>query len=119
MSGYLDDLIADDKTFLLLFEILQEDPSQIAETEQFLGGIEELAGSANEGLGSLEGLASIIRDNAKWSKDLRAPSREIERALRQMSDTRSVFRTRRRSCPRPPRSAAVKIRSKGSGITKR
>jgi hypothetical protein len=60
--------------------------------EEFLNSIEELATASENGLGRAENLANSVAANAKWSKDLRKPTRRVVKALRQISDARSVFR---------------------------
>lgn len=91
-SGYLQDILAVDSMVNIILETLRDQPSQVDEMAEFLDSIEQLTGPAEEGLSSLSDLAQTLRDNAKWSKDLRRPSNRIERALRQMADTRTLFR---------------------------
>jgi hypothetical protein len=93
VANYLEQLLAVDQTIMLLLQILTENPSQIGGSAEFLDVVVDMADKADEGLAGSETLAAVLGDNAKWSKDLRAPSQQIERALRQMADTRSIFQT--------------------------
>ncbi|HSH59671.1 MAG TPA: TIR domain-containing protein [Acidimicrobiales bacterium] len=91
-TGYLDDLIEVDAMVNTVINIVSEDPQQLEDAKGFLDVLVTLADSADEGLGSIESLSAIVSDSAKWSKDLKNPSRRIGRALRQMADTRTLFR---------------------------
>jgi hypothetical protein len=91
-AGFVEELTPVNLMVTAVFRVLREDPTQIPEMEEFLNSIEELATASENGLGRAENLANSVAANAKWSKDLRKPTRRVVKALRQISDARSVFR---------------------------
>jgi hypothetical protein len=78
----------------LLMQLLRSEPTQIAETiPTFVDPLQSMVASAEEGLASAEQMAEEVGRIASMSKDLRPPARRLERSLRQLVDTRTLFRS--------------------------
>jgi hypothetical protein len=75
----------------LLFRIVME-TGQFEDLRPFIESVRSMAEASIPSLESIDGFVAILRDNAKWSKDLRAPSRRIETALRQLTESREMFK---------------------------
>jgi hypothetical protein len=85
---YADAFSAVSRGTLALIGRLEEDPSQLGkpEVEGFTSSIRNLARITRESLGSLSGMTSIMIDNAKISRVMRAPTRRVTDALDRFSD---------------------------------
>ena len=89
---FIEELLSVDQMVELIFRLTAESPEQATELQAFFDGVRSMAEASEAGLGSAEELASSVRSNARWSKDLREPSRRLETALRQIADARSITR---------------------------
>ncbi|HVX19126.1 MAG TPA: toll/interleukin-1 receptor domain-containing protein [Acidimicrobiales bacterium] len=90
----LDRLLTISPMMTLLMQLLRSEPTQIAETiPTFVDPLQSMVASAEEGLASAEQMAEEVGRIASMSKDLRPPARRLERSLRQLVDTRTLFRS--------------------------
>lgn len=90
VRGYLSDVFRVDASTRTMFQLLK-DTGQVEEGIPFLLSVRGMALASEESIAGTVTLADSLLDNAKFSKDLRAPSVRVEKLLRQMVDAQSVF----------------------------
>jgi hypothetical protein len=90
VQAFIADLRIIDPSTRLTLRMIKEQ-GQIEESGAYIDAISAMAESGIPSIDQMLDLANSVLANAKWSKDLRAPSARIGAALRQLSDARTVF----------------------------
>lgn len=90
VRDYVASLILIDPSTRLLIRLMKDsDDKEAAAT--YVQSITDLAQSSSITTEQLLGLDKILTENAKLSKDLRAPTQRIHQSLQQMVDANSIF----------------------------
>jgi hypothetical protein len=90
IRDYLADVFVVDCSTRLILQLLKES-GEVESAKPFLKAVLGMASASRSGIAGTPELADSLLDNAKFSKDLRAPSARVEKGFRQMADAQSVF----------------------------